>query len=66
MANTDLMVNQWMVPSKISNKVECVNWGHVVFRVLANARSWKDGKKEKSRRKLLSVSSHLKAQLDTT
>lgn len=60
MASTYLTMNQWMVPSKVSNKVECVNWGHLVFRVPAGARG---GKKAKSR-KLLSVPSHLKAQLD--
>lgn len=27
MASTYLTMNQWMVPSKVSNKVECVNWG---------------------------------------
>lgn len=62
MASTYLTTNQWMVPYKVSNKLECLNWGHLVFRACWS-KSWKEGKKEKSR-ELSSVPSHLKAQLD--
>lgn len=47
MASTYLTMNQWMVPSKVSNEVECVNWGHLVFRVPAGARG---GRRERRKR----------------
>lgn len=47
MASTYLTTKQWMVPSKVSNKVECVNWEYLVFRVLAGARV---GRRERRKR----------------